>query len=92
MPPGIMSKATKLPKKNENEAPSACASSCLTSIEGLLEKHRASITTNLKNSFAALESRLKKMQSTVLGHGQRIISLETSAETNGVFALWRQGW
>ena len=77
-----MSKSTKQTKKNENEAPRACNNTCLTSIEDLLEKHRASIATDLKNSFAALESRLEKMQTTVFNHGQRIISLETSAESD----------
>lgn len=77
-----MSKAAKLAKKSEGEAPSACANTCLTSIKGLLEEHRASLATDLKNSFTALESRLEKMQTTVLDHGQRIISLETSAESD----------
>lgn len=77
-----MSKATKLPKKSKGEAPSACANTCLTSIKGLLEEHRASLATDLKNSFAALELRLEKMQTTVLDHGQRIISLESSAESD----------
>lgn len=81
VPPGIMSKVTKSSKKSEGETPGACASTCLTSIEGLLEKHRASIAADLKNSFAALESRLEKMQTTVLDHRQRIISLEASAES-----------
>ena len=37
---------------------------------------------DLKNSFAALESRLEKMQTTLSDHGQRIVSLETSAESD----------
>lgn len=82
VPSVIMSKATKSSKKSEGEVPSACAITCLTSIEGLLEKHRASIASDLKNSFAALESRLDKMQTTVSDHGQHIISLETSAESD----------
>ena len=79
-----MSEATKTSKKNDNEVPGACASAstCLTSIEGLLEKHRASIAEDLKHSFAALESRLEKMQTMVVDHGQRFISLETSAESD----------
>lgn len=74
-----MSKTTKPSKKSENEAPSACANTCLTGIEGLLEKHRASIAADLQNSFAALESRLDKMQTTLVDYGQCITSLETSA-------------
>ena len=77
-----MSKSTKQTKKNENEAPRACVNTCLASIEDLLENHRASMATDLKNSFAALESRLEKMQTTVSNHGQRIILLETSAESD----------
>ena len=80
-----MSKATKPTKKNVNEAPpSPCAdtSSCFASIQGMLEKHRASMADDLKNSFAALESRLEKMQTTLSDHGQRIVSLETSAESD----------
>ena len=77
-----MSKSTKPSKKSENEAPSACANTCLTGIEGLLEKNRASIAADLKNSFAGIESRLDKMLTTLVDHGQRIISLETSAESD----------
>lgn len=77
-----MSKTTKQQKKSENEAPSDCASTCLASIKDLLETHRANMAADFKNSFAALESRLERMQGTVSDHGQRIVSLETSAETN----------
>lgn len=76
--PVTMSKATELSKKTESEAPCACANTCLAS---MLEKHRASIAMDLKNSFASLESRLEKIQTTVLDYGQRIISLETSTES-----------
>lgn len=54
----------------------------VASIAGLLEEHRANIAADFKNSFAALESRLEKLQSSVIDHGQRIVSLETSAESD----------
>lgn len=77
-----MSKLTKQQKKGDNEAPSECANTCLASIKDLLEKHRANMAADFKNSFAALESRLEKMQSTVSDHRARIVSLETNAESN----------
>lgn len=80
-----MSKATKSAKKPVNEAPPIpCANtdSCLASFTDLLENHRASIADDLKNSFAALESRLQKIQTTVSDHRQRIVSLETSLESD----------
>lgn len=77
-----MSKTTKSSKKSETEAPSACANTCLAGIEGLLEKHRASIAAELKSSFATLESKLDQMQAVLADHGQRITSLETCAESD----------
>lgn len=77
-----MSKTSKQQKKNESDAPGACAGACVASIAELLEEHRANIAADFKNSFAALESRLEKLQATVTDHGQRIVSLETCAESD----------
>ena len=66
-----MSKSSKLQKKAEAEA-STCSSWCLTSIAGLLEDHRASISADMKETFAAMESRLDKMQTKETEHGERL--------------------
>lgn len=77
-----MSKTAKHPKKTETDTAGPCANTCAASIAGLLEEHRAKIAADFKNSFAALESRLEAMQAAVADHGQRIDSLETSAESD----------
>lgn len=76
-----MSKSSKLQKKTKAET-STCSSSCVASIAGLLEDHRASISADIKETFAAMESRLDKMQTEVTEHGTRLDSLENNAELN----------
>ncbi|KAG7455603.1 hypothetical protein JOB18_003129 [Solea senegalensis] len=75
-----MSKATKVSKKAEADASPAGDSTALASIATMLEDHRASIAVDFKSTFAALELRLDKMQTTIKEHGQRMDSLESHAE------------
>ena len=49
-------------------------------IASMLEEHRASISTDFKATFATLELRLDKIQTTITDHGQRVESLESHAE------------
>ncbi|CAI5657495.1 unnamed protein product [Oreochromis niloticus] len=46
----------------------------------MLEEHRASISADFKTSFATLEARLDKIQTTITEHGQRMNLLESHAE------------
>lgn len=75
-----MSKATKTSKKTEADASPPSSNVTLSSIANLLEDQRASIAADFKASFAALELRFDKMQSTVTEHGQRLDSLESNTE------------
>lgn len=52
----------------------------LTSIATMLEDHRVSLATDFKTSFATLEVRLDKIQSTITEYGQRVDSLESHVE------------
>lgn len=52
----------------------------LANIANMLEDHRASIATDFKTTFAALELRLDKIQSTITEHGQQMDSLESHVE------------
>lgn len=75
-----MSKASKASKKTEADASPTGSSTTLASIASMLEDHRASIAADFKATFAALELRLDKMQTTITEHGQRMDSLESHAE------------
>ena len=75
-----MSKASKAPKKSEADASAAGNSTALASIANMLEDHRASIAADFKATFATLELRLDKMQTTITEHGQRMVSVESHVE------------
>lgn len=62
----------------------------LASIAGMLDEHRANIAAHFKSTFAALESRLDRIQTTITEHGQRMDSLESHNKTNK-FKPWRRG-
>lgn len=71
-----MSKATKASQKTEADAFPRGNSTMLTSIANMLDDHRASIAADFKATFAALELRLNKMQTTITEHGQRMDSFK----------------
>lgn len=45
----------------------------------LLEKRRANVASDFENTFAAMESKLEAIHTTVREHLQRIVSLEDGA-------------
>lgn len=76
----MASKPSRQGKKDDaKKDETACGNSCVASIAGLLEEHRATISTEFKMAFASLEEKLTQTQATVKDHGQRIISVESNA-------------
>lgn len=72
-------KVTATTEMDEDTAPTD-NSTALASIASMLEDHRASISTDLKSTIAALELKLKRMQTTINEHGERLTSLESHTE------------
>lgn len=70
---------TATTEMDEDTAPTN-NSTALAGIASMLEDHRASISADFKSTFAALESKLERLQTMMNEHGERVTSLETHAE------------
>lgn len=78
----MSSKAGKHSKKDDakkEEANGTCGGPCVASIAGLLEDHRAAISSEFKTGFSSLVEKLTHTRATVEDHGQRIFSVESNA-------------
>ncbi|KAL1252298.1 hypothetical protein QQF64_020094 [Cirrhinus molitorella] len=74
-----MSKAKGKHAEKEKE-PSPTASITMADISSLLDEHRAALSADFKSSFESLASTLYSIHSNITNHGQRIDSLEDSAD------------
>ena len=62
-------------------AAAASGPATMAEIATLLDQHRAALTSDIKSAFDTLEKKLDGMKATVVDQGERIVSLETNAET-----------
>ena len=73
-------KHSKKDTAKKEEACGPCGGPCVASIAGLLEEHRAAISSSrVKMTFSSLEEKLTQTHGTGEDHGQRIFLVESNA-------------
>lgn len=83
----MASKQTKQNKKDPSTPQTAVAASSdanqfnMDAVTQPLEKHKVELASEFKISFSVLEAKIDLVQITVSGHGERITSLETNADS-----------
>lgn len=84
MPGKDQSKSSTRAKINEATPPNADANGnhvTMSALRSLLEEHKNTLQAAFESSIATLESKLDSVQASIADHGQRIVSLESNANS-----------